>query len=169
MGIEDYRVSLRSRSASQDSVAGWIARVPFSVPDPEGGFLPQNRYFRIDDGRHVLEVEVSDGEPVDVSVRFMLCNPPSVEPAFLALVGELVSQFDMEIHDQEGNGAESWWLPPERFEQFKDSTLWAIPRRRAEWVMHFGPEQFPAGAEEAGRWIIEGVRPEVPATLLSAG
>lgn len=167
MGIEDYRVSLRSRAAPADDVREWIRRQPNTTPD-DGMLSHGNDYFRIDDGDHVLEVEVSKADPVEVSVRFALCNPPSVEPAFLSLVRQLVTTFGMEIHDQEAAAADPWWLPPERFEQFRESTLRAIRRRRSDWVTQFGPGQFPGGCGDAWRWVFERERASPPPVLVNS-
>ena len=166
MGIEDYRVALRSRTVPAQVVREWVRRQPNTTRD-DGMLSRGNDYFRIDDGNHVLEVEVSKADPTEVSVRFALCNPPSVEPAFLALVRELVTTFGMEIHDQEAADADPWWLPPERFEQFQESTLGAIPRRRADWVTQFGPEQFPAGCDDTWQWVFERERASAPPVLVT--
>jgi hypothetical protein len=114
----------------------------------------------------VLEVEVSRDDPAEVSVRFMLCNPPGVDAAFLRLVGELVGTFQMEVYDRESREVNPGWLSLAEFERYHESAMRTIPRRRAEWVARFGPEQFPAGAEEAGRWIICGERPVSRSSLI---
>ena len=169
MGIEDYRVSLRSRAAPAELVREWVRRQPNTTPDD--GMLPHTRdYFRIDNGNHVLEVEVSKDDPAEVSVRFALCNPVSVEAAFLALVRELVTTFEMEFHDQEAAEADPWWRPPEQFDRFRESTLGAIPRRRSDWVTQFGPEQFPGGCDDAWQWVFERERASAkPVLVTTAG
>jgi len=149
MGIEDYRVSLRTRAATAAVVSDWVRERPHAAPDE--GLLPDHcEYFRIDDGRHVLEVEVSRTDPAEVTVRFALCNPRSVEAAFLAFVRELATTFEMKIHDQEGHGT----FPPEAVDRFAASALESIARRRAEWVAQFGPRVLAAGSREVFETII---------------
>jgi hypothetical protein len=148
MGFESFRVELRGGPATHAQADGSVRQLPSVKPDPESIRTPGSIYYTIEDGVHVIEVEVADS-PVRVSCRFTLCHPPSVDAAFLRLVRELMVRLGMEaricddVPPQHAQG-----FPAARFPEFGDAVTRCIDARRAEWVANFGPSQFPAKTSE---------------------
>src|SRR5438105_11345439 len=100
MGFESFRVELRGGRASYQEADEFIRQLPHAKTDHESLPMPGSTYYVIDDGRHVIELELKDA-PVRVSCRFTLCHPPSVDAAFLSLAHDLVSRLGMaaDIYD----------------------------------------------------------------------
>lgn len=86
MGFESFRVELRGGSATSAQVDELIRRLPQAKPDPEAIASRGSTFYTLEDGLHVIEVEVV-AVPVKVSCRFTMCHPPSIDSAFLSVVG----------------------------------------------------------------------------------
>ena len=154
MGFENFRVELCGGSASSARAEDAVRRLPYARPDPDSMALPGSAYFAIDDGTHVIEVEVSDA-PVQVSCRFTLCHPDSIDAAFLGLVRELQGRLGMDVHVcDDVRSEESRCFPSARFSEFAAVARDTIARRRAEWVANFGTAQLAGKTSEVYEKII---------------
>jgi hypothetical protein len=108
----------------------------------------------MDDGQHLLEVELLDA-PVRLSCRFTLCHPPSVDAAFLGFVRELMVNLGMEAKicdDVRPEHAQAFSL--DRYAEFSAVTSGYLAARRAEWITAFGTKQLAATTNEVYERII---------------
>ena len=95
VGLESFRVELRGGSVTYRKADRIIRKLPHAKPDYESLAMQGSAYYIVDDGRHLIEVELRD-EPVRLSCRFTLCHPSSVDSVFLELVRELMLRLSME-------------------------------------------------------------------------
>jgi hypothetical protein len=154
MGFEAFRVELRGGRARHEEAAAAIQRLSGIKPDPHSIPLKGSTFYAVDDGRHVIEIELMD-LPVRISCRFTLCHPPSVDAAFLGILRELMSRLGMEAVIRDDVRPEhSRSFPLAEFDDFSDSCSRYIADRRAEWIAAFGDEQFAAGTNEVYQRII---------------
>jgi hypothetical protein len=154
MGFESFRIELRGGRASYQEADEIIRQLPYAKPDSESMALPGSTYYLIDDGRHVIELELKDN-PVRVSCRFALCHPPSVEGAFLRFAHYLMSRLGMEADICENirpEHAHPFSLP--EFADFSAAVSHYIAVTRAYWVADFGTETLAATTNEVFRRII---------------
>ena len=149
MGFESFRVELRPRHATFAEADEAVRRLPHACLD-EGALATRgSSYYTVEDGTHVLEVEVAPS-PVRVSCRFTLCHPPSVDSAFLGLIRELMRRLDADAvvcddtpADRAGGHAES------DFQALAAAVTTRVAARRAEWDATFGAVRYPARTAEA--------------------
>jgi hypothetical protein len=95
MGFEHFRVELRGGRAKYFEADETIRQLPYIKLDHDSIPLPGSTFYVMDDGAHVIELELMDS-PIRLSCRFTLCHPPSVDSAFLDLVRELLGRLGME-------------------------------------------------------------------------
>ena len=154
MGFESFRVELRGGSASHAQADEVVRLLPHARPDHESIASQGSSYYTLDDRSHIIEVEVADS-PLRVSCRFTLCHPPSIGPAFLNLVRELMSRLGMEATIRDDVRPEhSQGFSVARFPEFADIASGYIASRRAEWVANFGGSTFAATTPEIYEKII---------------
>jgi hypothetical protein len=154
MGFESFRIELRGGRANHQEADDIIRQLLHAKPDHESLPMPGSTYYLIEDGRHVIELELKD-VPVRVSCRFTLCHPPSVDAAFLSLARDLMSRLEMAVDicdDVRPEHARSFSL--NEFAEFSAAVSRYIAARRAEWVTNFGTETLAATTNEAFRRII---------------
>jgi hypothetical protein len=154
MGLESFRVELHGGQASYREVEETIRTHPHARLDPQSPPLTGSTFYLIDDGRHVLEVELRDA-PVRISCRFTLCHAPSVDAVFLDLIRQWMLRLGMEVcicDDVRPEDAHPFSLA--NFADFSSASLRAISGRREEWIAAFGNEQMPATTNEAHQRII---------------
>lgn len=154
MGFESFRVELRGGWANCLEANETIRNQPHVRRDEQSLPTKGSTYFVIDDGRHVIEVEVKDA-PVRISCRFALCHPPSVDSVFLDLVRQLMLQLGMEtwICDEvQPEDAHPFSLT--QYAEFSSATLRSIAARRTEWIAAFGMEQMAATTNQVYERII---------------
>lgn len=145
MGLESYRTGLRAGAAGFSDAVDAIRGRPYARPD-WGQPAADASCFVIDDGRHLVEVEVS-AAPVRVSCRFTLCNPPTVDNVFIALLRSLMERFGMEARSPQPDG--ETWFTAARFSEFEAVVRDDIRNQRELWIRDFGPEQLAATTREA--------------------
>lgn len=144
MGFESFRVELGGGPASFSQAEGAVRRLLHARPDRESIASRGSCYSTVDDGSHVIEVEVAEA-PVRVSCRFTLSHPHSIGPAFLSLVRQLQVTLGMDARIcDDTRPASNTSFPAARFPEFAQVVADAIAVRRAEWVAQFGGETFPA-------------------------
>jgi hypothetical protein len=154
MGFESFQVELLGGRAKYLEADEAIRALPHVRPDPDGGPMPGSLYYLRDDGRSVIEIELSD-TPVRFSCRFTLCHPPSVDRTFLDFVGDLMGRLGMEARicdDVRPEHAGSF--PSGEAAQFSAITAGYIRARRKEWVAAFGSETLAATTNEVHQRII---------------
>lgn len=154
MGFEVFRVELRGGQAKYADVDETVRQVPHAHPDH--GSIPTqgSRYYLIEDGQHVIEVEVMDA-PVKVSCRFTLCHPASIDLCFLGVLQGLMRRLGMDAtlcdaiqpaHARSFSFAE--------WPDFVAITRHSIAARRAEWIAAFGKESLAATTNEVYERVI---------------
>ncbi len=154
MGFETFRVELRGGRAGADEAREAIRNLPHVSPDEHSIQMKGSTYYVMNDGQHVIELELIDS-PVRLSCRFTLCHPPSVDSAFLGGVRELMLLLGMEAKicdDVRPEHSRSFSLI--EFADFSAITSRYIALRRAEWIAAFGDESMPATTNEVYERII---------------
>lgn len=91
MAIEDFQVILRMKNTKFKDVVEYMLNVT-NVKNIDGGF------FNYVDGVHLIEIEVREG---GISMRFALCNPDTIDFAFLELVDKTKCMFSAELMNME--------------------------------------------------------------------
>lgn len=153
MGFEVFRVELRG-GAPVARVRDAILALPGVAIDPDGGYL-SGEYFRLSDGRHVIELYLSDLPQHPLSVRFPLALPPTVDAAFLEVICHLVTQTGMRVRvlaDVPMEFADGFSLAD--FDRFVAVVSERIARERRGWVAMFGWQPFSGSTADAFRDII---------------
>ena len=148
MSFESFRVELRGGSSTFQQADEAVRLLRNAVVDRESIASSGSTHYTVEDGRHVIEVEVARS-PVCVSCRFTLSHPPSVDTAFLNLIRELMMPLGMNAYVCDDVPE----LPPDGFpigqlDAFAELVGRTISTRRTEWVANFGPEQFSASTAE---------------------
>lgn len=154
MGFEHFRVELRGGQITYAQAAEIIRRLPNIKPDRESIPLSGSTYFLMDNGSHVIELELMEAT-VQVSCRFTLCHPPSIDAAFLSFVRELMMRLGMKARNIEGDRPEddrSFSLG--EFTEFSAITSHWIAVRRAEWIAGFGDRTLAATTNEVYKQLI---------------
>jgi hypothetical protein len=154
MGFESFGVILRGgRHTSKEAIAT-ISTLKHALPDPESELTPGSTCFVVNDGKHAIEIEVME-EPVQVSCRFTLCHPATVDAVFLALVKELMEALDMSVEA----GPE---VPSDRPREFAAAAFGqlapilsdCISRERQQWRAAFGNQTLGATTAQVHERII---------------
>ena len=154
MGFEAFRVELRGGKTSYQDVDAAIRKLPHIRPDRESVPIEGSTFYVMDDGRHVIEMELMDS-PIRVSCRFTLCHPPSIDGAFLALVHDLMHRFGMEARIcDDVRPEDSGPFSVEKFAEFSATVQRYIGSRRQEWVAAFGVQPLAATTNEVYQRII---------------
>lgn len=160
MGFESFRVELRGGQVTYPGVKETIQRHPHVKLDPQSPPMKGSTFYVVDDGRHVIEVELKDA-PVRISCRFTLCHPPTVDSVFLDLLRELMLRLGMEAwicDDVRPEDVHPFSLA--EYAEFASVALRSITARRAEWMAAFGAEQIPATTNEVyERFILPRCKP----------
>jgi hypothetical protein len=140
MGFEAFQIVLRGGRVSCLEAGDIIRKLPNVKPDQ--GFLPTSSYFIVDDGQHVIEIEVDDETPLRVSCRFILSHPASIDAAFIAFVKGLMAQFGSEatiIEDVRPEDNHPFTL--DQFAKFAEATSDSIAAKRKDWIAMMGSGQ----------------------------
>jgi hypothetical protein len=162
MGFEAFRVELRGGRATYAEGGDAVLQLPHVKPDQLSIPTPGSTFFVIDDGKHVIELELMDS-PVRLSCRFTLCHPPSVDAVFLSLLRELMTRLAMEAKicdDVDPEHARAFSL--HEFAAFSAITARYMAARRKEWIAAFGDQPMAATmAEVYQRIILPRCRPAI--------
>jgi hypothetical protein len=124
------------------------------VPDPTQHALSSAySYYVFRDGLHVIEYEfLQEPESYEISMRFALCHPPSVDRVFLGHAVALTRQFNLTAiiggELPEGEPAE---YDTDNLERFAANCSWSIARDREYWRQMFGPEEMGLSVVDALR------------------
>jgi hypothetical protein len=168
MGFEAFRVELRGGRAKYGVADEAVQKLPHIKPDQHSGPMEGSTFYILDDGQHVIEIELMDA-PVRLSCRFTLCHPPSVDSVFLALLRELMIQLGMEAKirdDVRPEHSRSFSLS--EFAGFSAIISRYIAARRSEWIAAFGDEPMAAATSEVyQRVILPRCEPEIEQPLVT--
>jgi hypothetical protein len=154
MGFESFQVELRGGQLKHRDVNQIIRQLPHIVSDHDSMPMQGSTYYLLNDGQHIIEVEIKDA-PVKLSCRFTLCHLPSVDRVFLGLVRELMVRLGMEATVCDAlrpEDARSFAL--HEFSQFSAITSNCIAARRAEWIAAFGDSPMAATTNEVYQRVI---------------
>ncbi len=154
MGFETFQIELAGGKVSFPEANDAVRKFPRAQPDPEAIRVKAWSYYVIDDGQHIIEVEVMDA-PVKLSCQFTLCHPSSVDSAFLAFVREVMDRLGMTARICDNVTAEharSFSLAD--FAEFSTITSGYIAARRAEWIAAFGDDPLAATTSEVYQRVI---------------
>jgi hypothetical protein len=154
MGFEAFRAELRGGRATYSEAEEVVRTLPHARPDLNALETRGSSFYLIDDGQHIIEIEVLD-DPVRLSCRFTLCHPPSVDRVYLDLVRELLARLGMQARicdDVRPEDSRPFSLA--EFHDFAAITQCSIAGRRAEWIEGFGDETMAASMEEVYRRVI---------------
>jgi hypothetical protein len=154
MSFEVFRVEVQGGTATHREAVEILQTLPNIMPDHESLSMRGSTYYLVDDGQHVIELELLDS-PVRLSCRFTLCHPPSVDAVFLGLVRELMARLGMEVRicdDVRPEHSRPFSL--RELADFSATISGYIDVRRTEWVAAFGAETFGATTNEVYRRII---------------
>lgn len=154
MGFESFRVELRGDRTNYTQAKQTIRKHPYVKLDQQPPAIEGSTFFVVEDGPHVIEVELKDA-PVRVSCRFTLCHPPTVDSVFLDLIREQMLRLGMEASIcDDVRPEETHPFALSRYAEFSSAALRSIAARRAEWIAAFGAEQLPATTNEVYQRII---------------
>jgi len=154
MGFESFQVELKGDANTFASKGAFGDRFPQAKPDPDAIPLAGSAFFIVDDGLHIVEIEVSDST-ARMSIRFTLCHPGSIIQAFLNLLQDLIATFDMSARIRDDVRVEhSGWYSAARIEEFSSIVSGYVANRRSEWIANFGPEEVAANTSEVFRRIV---------------
>lgn len=165
MGVESYLSLVRRERLDVHIVKEFVTSTLGLSPDPRQYAITTNdSYYVFQDGRHVIEFELADrSEYVQVSVRFALCHPASVDEVFIDLTTAFIRKFDMTATICE-------WLPegaPTRYDVL-DCKLFALNCRRSieyareQWRKQFGTEEAGLSISDACQHFFFRVQDGVP-------
>jgi len=91
VGCEDFQVMLKSRESNFIAVCDFLK-------SHSKIRLVADTYFEYQDDSHLIEFEVRDTDgKADVSLRFALCNPDTIDDVFLRLIDSLSNRFSLDV------------------------------------------------------------------------
>ncbi len=158
MGVESFLVRLRGQQPDLQEIVVYSRRALGIVPDPEQQVLTSAySYYVFRDGKHVIEFEFFQArESFDISIRFALCHPPSVDQIFIGHALALMRRFHLiaTICEELPEG-EPTDYGKEYLDRFTANCSWSIARARGYWREMFGSEEMGVSVSDALRWIIE--------------
>jgi hypothetical protein len=154
MGVESYLLRLRGQQSDLGSVISY-SRLSFGIiPDQQQHALSRAySHYVFQDASHIIEFEFFQATGYyEVSIRFALCNPSSVDQVFLAHAVALMSQFNLTatICEELPEGVPRDYNPADH-DLFIAHCSWSIARSRDMWREMFG-------AEEAGLSVSQALR-----------
>lgn len=152
MGLESYLLRLHGNDCTSLQIAEYSQRRFGIVPDLEQAPLtPAYTHFVFRDGHHVIEYEFfQDGDSCEVSLRFALCHPPSVDRVFVNQATELIKRFGL-------NATICEELPEDEpriytaadLTRFMANCAWSIARSRLYWQQMFDTEEIGLSVSDA--------------------
>ena len=160
MGLESYLLRLRGQNCTAQRVVEYSQRRFGILRDHEQAPLSRAySHFVFRDGLHVIEYEfLQESDSCEVSLRFALCHPPSIDRVFLAQVADLMTQFGMEATICEELPADAPTVYASgNLAQFTANCTWSIARSRAYWHQMFGSEEVGLSVTDALQKFFHGV------------
>ncbi len=155
MGVESYLVRTSIKSSDLNAVIS-LAESQFGlVPDSDQSPLSGNDlYYVYRDGRHVIEFEFAQrGDAIQVSLRFALCNPESIDRIFIQQITKLLDHFDGTVTLCDKRGIPMTYTR-ESLDAFAVYCLSDIERERGYWCEMFGRTVAGISVSEALRTFV---------------
>jgi hypothetical protein len=159
MGVESYLMRLRGNQSDLDEVVSYSSRMFGITPDLDQSALSSaySHYVYRDD-LHVIEFEFFQATGYyEVSIRFALCSPTSVDQVFIAHVLALMRNFTLiaticeELPEREPRDYNK-----EDAGRFIANCSWSIARSRTYWQQMFGTEEAGLSVSDALRKFVLG-------------
>ncbi|MGL4555302.1 MAG: hypothetical protein ACRC33_29395 [Gemmataceae bacterium] len=152
MGVESYLLRLRTPQCAPGPIAAFLQQSLKVVPDHDQSPLsPAYSHYVYRDGSHVIEYELFRvGDSTETSLRFALCNRPSIDRVFIEQAAALMAAFGSvaticeELPGGEPNNYNADALP-----RFATNCMWSINRSREYWSQMFGSERLPLSVAAA--------------------
>jgi hypothetical protein len=142
------------RHGSVGRIAAFVQQSLGAVSDPDQSALsPAYTHYVYHDGSHVIEYELfQDADSAEVSLRFALCNSPSIDRVFTSQSAALMAAFGMvaTICEELPAGEPNCYAFDD-LSRFSSNCLWSINRSREYWSQMFGPERLPLSVADAVR------------------
>ncbi len=144
MGAEEFQVVLRGDNENLEKIVDKLKEIPHLSVDKETRSLAKEVHFLINDGVHIIEIEVSyikkSKGPIRISFRFALCHPHSIDDAFYSLLIGIGKKLNMniEIIDEVPSGYSYKFNPP-HYRGLYTTLKKSIEIKRHYWVQDFGP------------------------------
>ncbi len=154
MGVESYLMRLQGNQSDLDEVIHYSRRMFGIALDLDQSPLSSaySHYVYRDD-LHIIEFEFFQASGYyEVSIRFALCSPTSIDQVFIAQALELMRSFNLtaticeELPEQEPREYKK-----ECADRFSENCSWSIARSRAYWQQLFGTEEVGLSVSDALR------------------
>ena len=159
-GIESYILRLHGNDCDSLQIADYAQRCLGVVPDIEQSPLSDAcSYYVYRDGLHVIEYELlQDHGSCQVTMRFALCHPSSVDSIFIQQAIDLMKHFNMEatICDELPDDALRTYTMQE-LARFKTNCAWSIACCREHWQQMFGTETIGLSVSDALQRFFHGL------------
>jgi hypothetical protein len=115
--------------------------------------IPLEYNFEYSDTKHIIELQVSDylNNKRQLSCRFSLCHPPSIDKRFTEFVKSIAKDLVLEIRIREScqvKGEGDIFHPPE-YNGFDEVLKEVIQIKRKYWIADFGEETAVISCQEA--------------------
>jgi hypothetical protein len=149
MGFESFQVWLRTPQKNPADIEALLLSLPEISIDHETYRWSDSRYFLWNDGQHIVEIEL-DIDPVQLSTRFMLCNPETVTQAYAKFLMCLLHKIGGKLEFVgPGPSAPLRAFTCENLSDFPEVLRASIAPQRAGWVAMCGPRVMPANSRIA--------------------
>ena len=144
MGLESYLLRLHGKDCDAQQIADYAQHCLGLVPDPEQYRLRDAySHYVFRDGQHVIEYELlQDHGSCDVTMRFALCHPSSVDTIFIQQASNLMKQFAMQAticEELPDNEPRTYTV--QDLGRLKTNCAWSMACCRQYWQRMFGTEE----------------------------
>jgi hypothetical protein len=153
MGSESYLLRMKGKEDTK-AVSNYLtSRLGFKPDLNQYAMTDKYSHYVLRDDRYVIECELVNRSPYSqISLRFALCNPDSVDEQFVAIASDLMSQFQMTAAICEELPAD---VPTEYdisdLSRFARYCTWSILRARQAWQKAYGSDEAGLSVSDACR------------------
>lgn len=155
MGVEAFLVSFQGFSESPEAVLANLKQFIDVSPNPGASMTGNSTCWVLHDGQHKLEAELRSN-PSEISLRFAMCNPRSIDRVFLQLIRATMQQDRVLMRFCEDcEEIPEWFTTAEMVDQWQEAIQRCIEWRRHLWHQDFGDAELPATCAEAWQHVIE--------------
>ena len=165
MGMESYMVKIHVPQSDYSAVRQFSETELQLILEPPGFFSRDYSYYSFRDGRHVIEWEFApDRDKCEISMRFALCHPETVDDVFIGLVCRVLDRFNATatIVEPLPGGAVRDHSAQTKAECVRDCRG-SIQICRGYWRATFGPRTAGLSHEDAMREFVLPQCPSAPA------
>lgn len=148
MGCEDFQVTLKNKKLSKAKAKELILKGNNIIIKKS-----DDNYFEYNDKNHLIEIQLRElKEGIEVSLRFALCNPLSIDEVFfnvLQLLSVTLSA-EIDIIDEYAEN-EKYARQGLKLYLFKNITI-----KRGYWIKDFGSETATISCDDALKKFVLG-------------